>query len=45
MVKANIADGTTLTDLLTNTQYTVADGQLTLANLSHGQSLFMKVSK
>lgn len=45
MIKANIADGTTLTDLLTNTQYTVTDGLLTLANLSHGQSLFMKVSK
>lgn len=42
MVKANIADGTTLTDLLTNAEYTVLNGKLTLAGLSHGQSLFLK---
>ncbi len=45
VIKANIADSTILTDLLTDTQYTVADGTLTLEGLAHGQSLFLKVSK
>ncbi len=45
MVKANIPDGTTLTDLLSNTSYTVADGQLMLEGLSHGQSLFLQVNQ
>jgi len=43
MIKANIADGTALTDLLTNSEYIVTNGKLTLAGLAHGQSLFLKV--
>ena len=44
MIQANIADGTHLTDLLTNTTLTVENGNLVLEDLSHGQALFLKVN-
>ena len=44
MVKANVPDGGTLTDLLNGEQYVVDAGVLRLAELAHGQALFLRVN-
>ena len=43
MHKADVPDGSALTDLLTGEQYRTADGALQLENLAHGQALFLRV--
>jgi len=42
MVKASIADGKTLTDLLTGWTFTVNDGELILGGLHQGQAMFLR---
>ena len=44
MVKADVPDGSTLTDLLNGEQYVVDAGVLRLAELAHGQALFLRVN-
>ena len=43
MVKANVPNGGLLRDLLTDRQYEVADGELIISGLSHGQAMFLSV--
>ena len=45
MVKANLADGSRLTDLLTGRDFVVGKGRLRLEGLAHGQALFLRVSR
>ena len=39
---ADVPDGNQLTDLLSGAVYSVSGGKLTLANLEHGQALFLR---
>ena len=44
MLKANLRDGSSLTDLLTDERFIVRDGSLRLEGLAHGQALFLRVN-
>ena len=45
MVKANAPDGSSLRELLTNQRYSVSDGALVIAELAHGQAMFLRVEQ
>ena len=43
MARANLPDGSRLTDLLSGRSYIVAQGRLELSQLKHGQALYLRV--